>query len=98
MTSKIKQHEKPETHNFFFFYLLASDGHAVSVMFESFTMEEIEDRHGQRLFSKPICAKERNGPPSTDQRFLKLNPEAAMLFAPFRCTHPPPPIPTFLLA
>ena len=28
----------------------------------------------------------------------KLNPNAAMLFAPFGCTHPPPPAPPFLLA
>jgi len=29
--------------------------------------------------------------------FLKLSPEIAMLSAPFRCTHPRPPIPPFLL-
>ena len=28
----------------------------------------------------------------------KLSPNAAMLFAPFGCTHPPPPAPPFLLA
>jgi len=27
----------------------------------------------------------------------KTSPDAAMLFAPFRCTHPPPPVPPFLL-
>ena len=29
--------------------------------------------------------------------FLKLKPEMAMLSAPFGCTHPPHPIPPFLL-
>ena len=29
--------------------------------------------------------------------FPKLSPETAMLFEPFRCTHPPPPVPPFLL-
>ena len=29
--------------------------------------------------------------------FPKQSPETAMLSAPFRCTHPPPPIPPFLL-
>jgi len=28
---------------------------------------------------------------------IQMIPEAAMLFAPFGCTHPPPPIPPFLL-
>jgi len=28
---------------------------------------------------------------------LKTSPDVAMLFAPFRCTHPPPPVPPFLL-
>ena len=35
----------------------------------------------------------RNGPPSYSQ----LSPDAAMLFASFGCTHPPPPAPPFLL-
>jgi len=29
--------------------------------------------------------------------FLQANPDTAMLFAPFGCTHPPPPVPSFLL-
>ena len=29
--------------------------------------------------------------------FSKRSPETAMLSAPFGCTHPPPPIPPFLL-
>jgi len=46
----------------------------------------------RRLFFMPICAKEeRRGPPSVDKEFLKLNPDKAMLFAPFGCPHPPPP-------
>ena len=28
---------------------------------------------------------------------LKMSPDAAMLFAPFGCTHPPPPVLPFLL-
>ena len=28
---------------------------------------------------------------------LEMSPDVAMLFAPFGCTHPPPPIPPFLL-
>ena len=28
---------------------------------------------------------------------LKTSPNAAMLFAPFGCTHPPAPVPPFLL-
>jgi len=31
------------------------------------------------------------------QSLLKMSPDAAMLFAPFGCTHPPPPTPPFLL-
>jgi len=27
--------------------------------------------------------------------FPKLNPETAMLFVPFGCIHPPPPVPPF---
>jgi len=30
--------------------------------------------------------------PEPTKTFLKLSPETAILFAPFRCTHPPPPI------
>ena len=29
--------------------------------------------------------------------FLEMGPDMAMLFAPFRRTHPPPPVPAFLL-
>ena len=28
---------------------------------------------------------------------LKMSPDATMLFAPFGCTHPPPPVPPILL-
>jgi len=35
--------------------------------------------------------------PEPTKVFLKLSPEMAMLSAPFRCTHPSPPIPHFLL-
>jgi len=35
--------------------------------------------------------------PVLSEGFLQLSPEAAMLFAPFKCTHPPPHVPAFLL-
>jgi len=35
--------------------------------------------------------------PVLSEGFLQLSPEAAMLFAPFKCTHPPPHVPSFLL-
>jgi len=35
--------------------------------------------------------------PEPTKAFLKLSPEMAMLSAPFRCTHPPPPVQPFLL-
>ena len=41
--------------------------------------------------------KDRNGPPSADEVASKDEPDAAMLFAPFRCTHSSPPVPPFLL-
>jgi len=47
------------------------------------------------LVSNSIYArKDRNGPPRANQ---EMSPDTAMLFAPFRCTHPTPPIPPFLL-
>ena len=48
------------------------------------------------LVSNSIYAKkDRNGPVPT-KSLLKMSPDAAMLFAPFRCTHPSPPVPPFL--
>ena len=35
--------------------------------------------------------------PVPTKSLLKMSPDAAMLFAPFRCIHPPPPVPPFLL-
>ena len=50
------------------------------------------------LVSNSIDAKkDRNGPPSANQVVLNSSPDTAMLFAPFGCTHPPPPGPPFLL-
>ena len=50
------------------------------------------------LFSQPICAGEvRNGPLNANQGLFKLSPNMAMLFAPFNFTHPPLPVPHFLL-
>ena len=36
--------------------------------------------------------------PEPTKVILKLSPETSMLPAPFGCTHPPPPVPPFLLA
>ena len=45
------------------------------------------------LISKTIYAKkDRNGPPGTKQGLSMLSPDTAMLFAPCRCTHPPPSV------
>jgi len=35
--------------------------------------------------------------PVPTKSFLKTGPDVAMLFAPFGCTHPPSPVPPFLL-
>jgi len=35
--------------------------------------------------------------PVPTKLLLKTSPDAAMLFAPFGCTHLPPPVPPFLL-
>jgi len=35
--------------------------------------------------------------PVPTKSLLKTNPDVAMLFAPFGCTHPPPPVLPFLL-
>ena len=35
--------------------------------------------------------------PVPTKSLLKMSPDAAMLFAPFWCTHPLPPVPPFLL-
>ena len=35
--------------------------------------------------------------PVPTKLLLKMSPDTAMLFAPFGCTHPPPPVPPFLL-
>ena len=34
--------------------------------------------------------------PVPTKSFLETGPDTAMLFAPFRCTHPPPPVPALL--
>ena len=50
------------------------------------------------LVSNSIYAKrDRNGLPVPTKLLLKTSPDAAMLFAPFGCAHPPPPVPPFLL-
>ena len=35
--------------------------------------------------------------PVPTKAYLQVSPDTAMLFAPFGCTHPPPPVPPFLL-
>ena len=35
--------------------------------------------------------------PVPTKSLLKTSPDAAMLFALFGCTHPPPPVPPFLI-
>ena len=35
--------------------------------------------------------------PMPTRLLLKTSPDKAMLFAPLGCTHPPPPVPPFLL-
>ena len=35
--------------------------------------------------------------PVPTKSLLKISPDMAMLFAPFGCTHPPPPVLPFLL-
>ena len=35
--------------------------------------------------------------PVPTRSLLNTSPDAAMLFAPFGCNHPPPPVPPFLL-
>jgi len=50
------------------------------------------------LVSNSIYAKkDRNGPPSANQVTSKDKPRCGLLFAPFGCTHPSPPVPPFLL-
>ena len=36
--------------------------------------------------------------PEPNKSLLKTSPDTAMLFAPFICTYPPPPVLPFLLA
>ena len=48
----------------------------------------------RRLFSTPFVQRSREmAHPVLTKAFLQLIPEAAMLFAPFGCTNPPPPVP-----
>ena len=50
------------------------------------------------LVSNSIYAKRiEMALPVPTKSLLKMSPDVAMLFAPFRCTHPPPPVPPFLL-
>ena len=44
-------------------------------------------RYGSKTMALPVLTK----------TFLLWSPDTAMLFAPFRCTHPPPPVLPFLL-
>ena len=58
-------------------------------------MSEMEPYKAKGVFFRPVCArKPNNGPPGTDQAFST----AAMHCHPPGDTHPPPLIPSFLLA
>jgi len=43
-----------------------------------------------------LCQKIEMALPGLTNLLLKTSPDAAILFAPFGCTHPPPPVPPFL--
>ena len=50
------------------------------------------------LVSNSIYSKkDRMALPVPTKSLLKMSPDAAILFAPFGCTHPPPPVLPFLL-
>jgi len=51
-----------------------------------------------RWFLTPFMPKRMEmALPVPTMSLLNTSPEAAMLLAPFGCTHPPPPVPPFLL-
>ena len=54
---------------------------------------------GERtVFSTPFMHRRTAvAHPELTKVFLKLGPEMVILSVPFRCTHPPPPVPPFLL-
>jgi len=49
-------------------------------------------------FQVHLCQREQKRPSQPTMALLELSPDMAMLFAPFGCTHPPPPVPPFLLS
>jgi len=49
------------------------------------------------LFLTPFLPKIEMALPVPTKLLLKMSPDVAMLYAPFGCTHPPPPVPPFLL-
>jgi len=50
------------------------------------------------LFLTPFMPKRKEmALPVPTKSLLKTSTDTAMLFAPFECTHPPPPVPPFLL-
>ena len=48
-------------------------------------------------FSQPVVHRTKSVHPVLTKVFSKLSPETAMLYAPFKCTNPPPPVLPFLL-
>jgi len=53
----------------------------------------------RRPFSKPVLHRRKEmAHPVLTKGFLQLSPEATMLSGPRVETHPPPPVPSFLLA
>ena len=59
--------------------------------------ERLEMEALQLIFKFIYAKKERNEPPGVKQGISKAKPRRAMLFAPSGFTHPPPPVPPFLL-
>ena len=62
-------------------------------------MLEMEAQQTRQLLSNPIYAKSMQmALPVPTKTFLPHSPDTVMLFAPSGCTHPPPPVPPFLLS
>ena len=60
---------------------------------------QMEAPQARRLFLRWFWQRRKEmANPIPTKAFLQPSPEAAMLFAPFGCTHPPPSVQHFLLA
>ena len=59
----------------------------------------MEALQGKTACSSPFMPKSTEmALPVLTKTFLQASPDMAMLFAPFGCTHPPSPVPPFLLS